>query len=300
MTRIIIDTDPGQDIDDLLAIHFALLRPELEVLAVTTVTWPSEGRARLVKRLLRHLGRIGIPVGVGMQMPLRRMEGAELARQHDLAACMNHACFAAPDDPADRPDGDAVDLIIRTLEAASEPVTMCCIAPLTNLACALCRQPGIAGRIAEVILMGGELALNRAEHNLAWDPVAADLVLNSGIPITLGTWDVTRRFTLGVEDCARFAASPQPLHQALAQAITAWHPAQAWKPGPVMYDLFPMIAAFSAAHYTLTEMAVRLVTAGEARGMTIGGSGPKMRVTTAIDEAAVRALYLDTIFGVTP
>jgi len=62
MPRILIDTDPGQDIDDLLAILFALRRPELEVCAITTVTLPSDRRARLIKRLLRMLGRTGIPV----------------------------------------------------------------------------------------------------------------------------------------------------------------------------------------------------------------------------------------------
>ena len=55
MPPILIDTDPGQDIDDLLAIHFALLRQELDIKAITTVTWPSDQRGRLIKRLLRYL-----------------------------------------------------------------------------------------------------------------------------------------------------------------------------------------------------------------------------------------------------
>jgi len=38
MQKILIDTDPGQDIDDLLAIWFAMLRPKLEVVGITTVT----------------------------------------------------------------------------------------------------------------------------------------------------------------------------------------------------------------------------------------------------------------------
>lgn len=297
MTPIIIDTDPGQDIDDLLAILFALRRPELDVLAITTVTWPSDGRARLVKRLLRHLDRTDIPVAAGMQLPLRRMGDRELAQQRNRASCMNHACFAEPADPADTPEDDAIGLIIRTLMAAPAPVTMCCIAPLTNLACALCRAPEIASRIARILLMGGETALNRSEHNIAWDAVAADLVLSSGIPITMGTWDVTRRCVLTSADCARFAADPRPLHQALARAITAWHPAQAWKPGPVMYDLFPMLHACDPSFYETVEQAVRVVTEGEARGFTIAGGPVKMQVTTGMRAEAARELYLATVFG---
>ncbi len=173
--KVLIDTDPGQDIDDLLALHFALLRPELEILAITTVTQPAEGRARLVKRLLHHLGRSDIPVAAGMQLPLRAMSAAELERQGDLATTMNHACFAEPEDPRDAPDGgDAVDLIIRTVEAHPGEVILACIAPLTNLACALRRAPGIAAKIKAIALMGGETALNRREHNIAFDCIAAD------------------------------------------------------------------------------------------------------------------------------
>lgn len=297
MTPIIIDTDPGQDIDDLLAILFALRRPELDVLAITTVTWPSDGRARLVKRLLRHLGRTGIPVAAGMQLPLRRLGEAELARLRDPAWSMNHACFAEPADPADAPEDDAVGLIIRTVMAAPAPVTMCCIAPLTNLACALGRAPEIAPRIARILLMGGETALNRPEHNIQFDPLAAHLVCTAGIPIVMGTWDVTRRCVLTADDCARFAADPRPLHQALARAIAAWHPAQAWKPGPVMYDLFPMLHACDPSFYETAEQAVRVVTEGEARGFTVPGGPVKMQVTTGMRAEAVRELYLATVFA---
>jgi purine nucleosidase/pyrimidine-specific ribonucleoside hydrolase len=56
MQKVLIDTDPGQDIDDILAIAFALKRPELDIKAITTVTKPSYKRARIVKRLLAKPG----------------------------------------------------------------------------------------------------------------------------------------------------------------------------------------------------------------------------------------------------
>jgi purine nucleosidase/pyrimidine-specific ribonucleoside hydrolase len=296
MRRVIIDTDPGQDIDDLLALHFALLRPELEVLAITTVTWPSPDRARLVRRLLRHLGREDIPVGAGMELPLRRLSEQELEAQRDRSRAMNHACFADPPDPRDAVHEDAVALLIRMLESAAGPVALCCIAPLTNIACLLGRRPDLAERIDGIHLMGGEVGLERCEHNIAFDPVASDIVLSSGIPIRMGTWDVTRRFVLGAEEVGRFAASARPLHQALARAIAAWHPAQAWKPGPVMYDLFPIVSAFDPSHYELAEMAVRVATSGELAGRTIAGVGERMLVTTGIRTEGLRRLYLETVF----
>lgn len=296
MPRIIIDTDPGQDIDDLLAIHFALRRPELEILAITTVTWPSDQRARLVRRLLRHCGRDAIPVAAGMQHPLRRLGQDEEARLHDPAWSMNHRCFAEPEEPADAAGDDAVGLIIRTLETAPAPVTMCCIAPLTNLACVLLRRPDLQDCIERVLLMGGETALNRAEHNIAFDPVAADIVIGSGVPVLMGTWDVTRRFVLSSEDCALYGGEA-PLSRAMTRAIAAWHPVQNWKPGPVMYDIFPMVQAFDPTIYTLAPQQVRVAREGEGRGMTLTGGGASVQVTTAVRVEVLRELWRRTVFG---
>jgi len=296
MHRIIIDTDPGQDIDDLLALHFALLRPELEILAITTVTWPSAGRARLVKRLLRHLGQGHIPVGAGMELPLRPMSADDLAQLHDVSRSMNHACFAEPHEAQDEVTEDAVTVMARVISASPDPVTLCCIAPLTNVACLLQRHPELKARIAGINLMGGEIALDRAEHNIAFDAVAADIVLQSGLPIRMGTWDVTRRFVFTADDMARYASGASPLHRDLARAMTAWHPAQSWKPAPVMYDLFPLVAAIAPACYTLTEKTVHVVTHGPLLGRTLTTSGVPMLVSTGIDVDAIRALFFATVF----
>ncbi|MBI4978599.1 MAG: nucleoside hydrolase [Spirochaetes bacterium] len=299
MRNILIDTDPGQDIDDLLAIIFALRRPEICVKAVTTVTYPSDRRARLVKRLLRYLNRTDIPVAAGMQYPLRVVGEREQAQLRDDRHSMNHASFAEPADERDAPgDDDAVDLIIRTVQA-NPGIMLACIAPLTNIACALCREPGIAKNISSIALMGGDVAQNRTEHNIAFDCIAADLVLQSGIPIYMGTWDVTRKFVLLKDDCALFAASDQPVCRALAEAIAVWNPVHSWKPGPVMYDLFPMIWAFNRTLYTMKEMPVRVEITGEnSRGMTIPiGNQKNIFVSTDIDVPAVREMYLSTVLG---
>lgn len=300
MTKLIIDTDPGQDIDDLLALAFALRRPELDVRAITTVTLPSDRRARLVKRLLRYLDRTDIPVAAGMQFPLRPFPDDEARQQRDFARTMNHYAFAEPEDPRDAPGAeDAVDLIIRTIDAHPGEIVLACLAPLTNIACALRRRPEIAGKIKSIALMGGETALNRVEHNIGWDYTASDIVLSAGIPLAMGTWDVTRRFVLSAEDCAAFARSAAPLNQALAKAIALWHPVQSWKAGPVMYDLFPLVWAFAPSTYTVKPMRVQVETRGEhTRGMTVAGPGvPNADVTTDIRAAELRDLYLQTVLG---
>jgi purine nucleosidase/pyrimidine-specific ribonucleoside hydrolase len=300
MQKILIDTDPGQDIDDLLAIWFALLRPELEVVGITTVTWPAGERARLIKRLLRYLGRQDVPVAAGMEYPLRAMSNEEILHQQDLSQSMNHAAFADPPDARDEVgEQDAVDLIIRTVERYPGEVILACIAPLTNIACALRKRPDLAGKIKAIAMMGGELTLNRAEHNVAFDYIAAEIVLTSGIPICMGTWEVTRRLVLPISDCERFRRQGSPLAAAMAKAIELWLPAQSWKPGPVMYDLFPIVWAFDRSYYTTQPMAVQVESRGQfTRGMTVSsGSAPNVEVTTDIRVEELRELYYRTVLA---
>jgi len=300
MEKILIDTDPGQDIDDLLAIIFALRRPELDIKAITTVTYPSRDRARLVKRLLRYENR-NIPIAAGMQFPLRSFIGEERSNQYNRLQSMNHYCFAEPENSLDDPDSeDAVDLIIRTVEENPREITLACIAPLTNIATALCRKPDIAPKIKAIMMMGGEVSLNRGEHNVAFDYVAADIVFHSEIPVYMGTWDVTRRFVLSKEDCKKFHLHASPVCQALGKAIDVWNSVHSWKPGPVMYDIFPMVYVYDPSFYTMQEMSVQIETAGAStRGFTTacGGTAPRMKVTTDIRTDALRDLYLKTIFA---
>src|SRR5262245_46567327 len=51
-TRIILDTDIGDDIDDAFALELALQSPELEVTGVTTAWGDTALRARMVRRML--------------------------------------------------------------------------------------------------------------------------------------------------------------------------------------------------------------------------------------------------------
>jgi len=72
MTRkpIILDTDIGTDVDDLLALSLVLTSPELEFVGVTTVYGDVALRARMVRRLLTLRGVTGIPLAMGASKPL--------------------------------------------------------------------------------------------------------------------------------------------------------------------------------------------------------------------------------------
>jgi inosine-uridine nucleoside N-ribohydrolase len=95
----------------------------------------------------------------------------------------------------------AVELLVETIMAAREPITLVPTGPLSNVAMALRREPRLSERVARIILMGGAVAAGNvtpsAEFNIYVDPDAARVVFASGIPITMVGLDVTHKALLG-------------------------------------------------------------------------------------------------------
>jgi purine nucleosidase len=223
--QVIIDTDPG--IDDALAILLALASPEIEVRALTTVA----GNVRLALTTLNALklaelgGRPELPVYAGCDEPLARtlitgevhgttgMEGADLPPPHARAQGRH-----------------AVDWLVETLSAASPgSQTLVPIGPLTNIAAALTRAPGIAKALSDVVIMGGattKIGGNmspHAEFNIFVDPEAAAVVFASGLPITLVPLDLSHQMVVTLARIERFAAIPGPVGKAVAGMLSFYH-----------------------------------------------------------------------------
>jgi purine nucleosidase/pyrimidine-specific ribonucleoside hydrolase len=301
--NIIIDTDLGDDVDDILALAFALLRPELCVKAITTVSYDTGKRCHLVARLLSCMERNDIAFAPGVRLPLRPATEAEYRNAVQPTGYILNQYGAARDadkslaDKAASHNDDAIELIARTVQQNAGDITLVCIGPLTNVAVALCRYPQIASQVCAIALMGGELHLNRREHNIAWDAHAAQIVFSSGAPLFVGTWDVTRRFVLSPDDCANIKRKGSVLCQLLGECIDLWWPFKAHKPSPVMYDIAPILWSYAPGHFTTQPMQVLIETRGEhTQGMTVGGSGaPNAQVTTDMRAENIRELYLSTL-----
>ena len=194
--RIIIDTDPGQD--DAVAILLALASTEeLEVIGVVAVagntTLPrTSANAR---RIVELSGRTDVPVYAGCERPMTR----KLVTAEYFHGPTGLDGFRLPPPTMPLQAKHGVDFIVDTL-AAAEPgsVTLCALGPLTNVAMALVKAPAIAERIREIVMMGGAYfeggnITPTAEFNIYVDPEAADVVMNSGAPITMAPLDLTHR-----------------------------------------------------------------------------------------------------------
>ncbi|ETX30768.1 nucleoside hydrolase [Roseivivax isoporae] len=194
--KIIIDTDPGQD--DAVAILLALASPEdVEVLGITAVAGnvPLDLTARNARIVCELAGRREVKVFAGCDRPLAR----KLVTAEHVHGRTGLDGPDLPDPTMPLAEGHAVDFIIDTLR--NEPtgtVTLCPLGPLTNIATALEMAPDIAGRIAEIVLMGGAYfevgnITPTAEFNIYVDPEAAKAVFACGAPITVMPLDVTHK-----------------------------------------------------------------------------------------------------------
>lgn len=202
MTKVIIDTDPGTD--DALALMMALNEPTLEILGLTTVG----GNASLAQTtrnalgLLEYMGRSEIPVFRGAARPLR----GRFTYGYYYHGPTGLTVRLPP--PKSRPKTlRAPDYIVSMARSLPGELVVLALGPLTNIARAMNREPRMKDWIKEVVVMGGAVAVPgnvtpHAEFNFYNDPAAADLVLSSGVPLTLVGLDVCDQVYVGRDDGA--------------------------------------------------------------------------------------------------
>jgi inosine-uridine nucleoside N-ribohydrolase len=189
--KVLIDTDCG--VDDAIAIMIALASPaEVSVLGITTVSGnvPITNVVDNVLRLLSFLGRTEIPVFRGASRPL--VEPPHHASEVHGANGLGGLELPAPrmtEQPGRAPEG------IAHIARENSGLTLLTLGPLTNIAVALNLYPELKGLIAEIVAMGGAVETGNvtrfAEFNFHADPEAAQSVLDSGVPVSLLTWDTT-------------------------------------------------------------------------------------------------------------
>jgi len=217
--RIVLDTDPG--IDDALAILLALASPEVELaaLSVTGGNCSLAAGVRNAGSVLALAGASHVPVCPGVALPLIRPPFTAPETHGDSG--LGYAHLSEPVAAPSRQHG--VDRIIAEIMDHPGEVTLVAVAPLTNVALAVRKEPRIASAVRDVVIMGGALRVDGnttslAEFNFFVDPHAAHIVLTSGMPITLLPWDITREVLLTQADIDRLLAIDSPVSRFIADA----------------------------------------------------------------------------------
>jgi purine nucleosidase len=170
---------------------------ELEVIGIVAVAGnlPLGLTERNARRVCELAGRPGIPVFAGCARPVLR----PLATAERVHGEPSRDRLLLPEPTMSLQAQHGVDFLIEALRSAeTKTITVCALGPLTNIAMALVKAPEVAGKIHELVVMGGagfELGnvTPAAEFNIHVDPHAAAIVIDSGIPITMIPLDVTHQ-----------------------------------------------------------------------------------------------------------
>ncbi len=302
---IILDCDPGHD--DALAIVLALARPELRLLAITTVAGNAglERTTRNALRVLTLLDRTDVPVAAGAERPIVREPWVPV-EVHGVSGL----------DGADLPEPavgvaavTAVELASGLLRAAEEPVTLVATGPLTNVALLLRAAPGLRDRIAAISLMGGSLGEGNttaaAEFNIWADPEAAAIVFEAGIPIKMAGLDVTHQALVLPADIARLDGLGTRAGRVFADLMRFFaihHRDRYGWDGPPIHDAVAVAWLAEPGLVHSSELRIDIETAGiHTRGRTVAdrerltGRPPNATVGLEIDRARLMDVVVDAV-----
>lgn len=197
--KIILDTDPGgDDIFALLWLLSLVKRGLAELVAVTAADGNVTARRTFscASQILGLGGFQHIEVGRGVLVKGEALEDASHIHGSDGMGNLSHTLPPATHSFEAAPYSD--ELLIDKLSAAPGEITLVAIGPLSNLACAEGKSPGILKKAKEVVIMGGAFYCRGnitplAEFNIWFNPEAAQTVFSSRDDIVVMPLDVTRR-----------------------------------------------------------------------------------------------------------
>jgi purine nucleosidase len=205
--RLLIDTDTGSD--DAVALLMAFRSLLCSVEAITTVAG-NVGVAQATRNALYTMELCGadVPVHMGLAKPLLRPHvDAMWVHGEDGMGNMHF-----PPPRAQPHSEHAVDALIRLIRANPGELTLVTLGPLSNVATALLRDPGIAQLVKETVVMGGAANVignvtPSAEYNIWEDPEAARVVFQSGMNLLMCGIELCRGdAVLDAEDQRRIRA----------------------------------------------------------------------------------------------
>jgi len=273
--KIIIDTDPG--IDDAAALTIALNNQELEVLMLSTVA----GNVNLdyttenAKKILDFFDK-DTPLAKGNSLPLLREY--EDASQFHGETGMNGFYF-----PESRrillPEHAAVEMKNKIM-AAEEKVTLVTIGPLTNAALLLSMYPEVKAKIEEIVIMGGSTiggnTNSSAEFNIKVDPHAAQMVINSGLPLTIFGLRVTSRALLKKKDIEKIKALGKA-GEMLYSLFTHYRGGDLEEIGLMMHDICTICYLLEPEIFDYQRTYLEVALEGPAAGTTVADLAGRYR-----------------------
>lgn len=190
---IILDTDIGTDIDDVLALIVLVKSTKTKNLAVVTTNGPTLIRSKIAITLLELLNKDTIPVFTG-KSDSRSHTAVFVHGKEEKQALTKQLPFSLR------------NLLSWCQNKTSKSITIIATGPLTTTAW-LINQNNIKNKVKKVVWMGSsitEFGVPTNEHNLQTDIASARVVLKSIIPIFIVPLNVTIKHSLILNEIQKF------------------------------------------------------------------------------------------------
>ena len=294
MEKIILDTDIGDDIDDALALAFAVMSGKIDLLGVTTVFKNAVQRAELACCLLETLDRTDIPVYAGIGKTLlqsipdwEQVAAGHRPRQMEVLKKQQPSIQPKPE--------HAVDFIIDTVMASDGDITLVPIGPFTNIAAAFILEPRLAQK-TKICMMGGATDQVRPEWNALCDPEATRVVFGTGVPITMVGLDVTTKCVMCYDQVKAVGAVDRPINQICFELIHLWGGDNP-EPRPTLHDPLAIATLIDPTLCETRDMRIEVETRGDRlRGSTVPIAGePNTSVCVSVDAARFMDYFVKTL-----
>ncbi|GGK06356.1 nucleoside hydrolase [Streptomyces camponoticapitis] len=310
---LVVDTDTGSD--DAVALLLAAASGLGDVRAVTTVAGnvPLATGTRNALISLETAGRADIPVHPGCERPMTRaLSTAQRVHGEDGMGDTGLA------DPARAPERThAIDALLSYPRDHPGELTLVTLAPLTNIAGALLRDPRLFSRYRHVYCMAGATDVRgnvspTAEYNVWADPEAARMVTQYATPdkVTWIGWDVSRQdavITPADQERLGRAGTPMALFAHRVNRTAAeWARDVTGLAGYDLPDPVAMAVALNPELVTeLEEAYVEIAVGDETRGQMIidrrlSAPAPNMTLVRRVNESGFKKLLFDTLAAPVP
>jgi pyrimidine-specific ribonucleoside hydrolase len=251
--------------------------------------------------LLSLMEVVNIPVSCGSETPLQG-EGTFPEEWRVTSTTAANLGLPDGDEPA---DADAVTLLTSMIESSSENVTILTLGPLTNVGSALQATPELVEKIDMVYIIGGAIEVagsgisrnnTTAEWNFYLDPFAAQLVFDSGVPITLIPLDATNEVPVTEDFVDNFDSS-----RATAEADFVYNVLSGNEDGIeggwyFFWDPFAAAVVTEPGLVSVQREPVIIIREGRHTGRTvIDTSGSEVFIAFDPDAEAFEQLFEDTL-----
>jgi purine nucleosidase len=207
-TPVILSTDVGNEIDDQWVVAYMLLNPAFDFRGIVSAHAPSlpDPSAHATYEVLKE--EVERRLCMTLHPPL--LEGSSLP----LA-----------DKKTPQPS-EGLDFILASSKNFSKDhrLTLLTIGAATDVASAILTDPGITDRINIVAMGFKNLSEGGHEYNIENDPRAWQVILDSDVPVTIGSGDVCRQYlALGFDQAKNLVASHGPIGAWLWTEYQSWY-----------------------------------------------------------------------------